>query len=130
MKQAKDLNLRVGETEEEEEGKKNKERHTNKKMLMAWLPLLCRGSNGIDAPVLSSTERIELERILEGMISTLDDEEEQEQVLSLWLHHFSYCPSSDWPNLRSSYQNWCSSSRKLLIHSPLLPENSSALKPV
>ncbi|WCJ18720.1 hypothetical protein M5689_001049 [Euphorbia peplus] len=126
LKQAKDL--RVEETEEAEEGKKHQERQTNKNMLMAWLPLLCRGSNGIDAPVLSSTERIELERILEGMIGRLDEEDEKEQVLSLWLHHFSYCPSSDWPNLRSSYEKWCSSSRKLLIHSPLQGEKSSSLK--
>ncbi|XP_065870929.1 uncharacterized protein [Euphorbia lathyris] len=110
LKQAKDL--RVEETEEEEEGKKQQQRQTNKDMLMAWLPLLCRGSNGTDAPVLSSSERLEVERILEGMIETLD--EEQEQVLSLWLHHFSYCPSSDWPNLRSSYEKWCSSSRALM----------------
>ncbi|KAL9404439.1 hypothetical protein Peur_001411 [Populus x canadensis] len=74
-----------------------------------------RASNGTDAPVLSVRERAELERILEEMIEMLEHEEEQEQVLSLWLHHFTYSPSSDWPNLHASYARWCTASRKLLI---------------
>lgn len=85
------------------------------KMLMSWLPLLCRANNGTDAPVLSMAERAELERILEQVISSLEAEEEQEMVLSLWLHHFTYCPASDWPNLRTSYIQWYSAARTRFI---------------
>ncbi|KAG2301077.1 hypothetical protein Bca4012_059197 [Brassica carinata] len=85
-----------------------------KKMLISWLPLLCRASNGADKPVLRSAERAELAKVLEKMISELE-EEEQEQVLSLWLHHYTACSSSDWPDLNGSYVRWCHSSRKLLL---------------
>lgn len=84
------------------------------KMLQSWLPLLCRASNGTDAPVLSISERAELERVLEGIIEGLE-QEEQERVLSLWLHHFTHCPSSDWPNLHACFARWCSASRKQLL---------------
>ena len=110
FKQAKELGL-----EETEEGQREQERQTMMKMMMSWLPLLCRASNGSDAPVLRVRERAELERILEEMIERLEHEEEQEQVLSLWLHHFTCSPSSDWPNLHASYARWCTASRKLLI---------------
>ncbi|KAG6793216.1 hypothetical protein POTOM_002412 [Populus tomentosa] len=110
FKQAKELGL-----EETEEGQREQERQTMMKMMMSWLPLLCRASNGSDAPVLSVRERAELERTLEEMIERLEHEEEQEEVLSLWLHHFTYSPSSDWPNLHASYARWCTASRKLLI---------------
>ncbi|CAK7328477.1 unnamed protein product [Dovyalis caffra] len=111
FKQAKELGL-----DETEEGQREQQRQTKMKMLMCWLPLLCRASNGTDAPVLSMSERARLERILEEMIEMLEHEEEQEQVLSLWLHHFTYSLSSDWPNLHASYARWCTASRKLLIH--------------
>lgn len=101
---------------EDEESTKEHLRRTNMNMLMSWLPLLCRASNGTDTPVLSISERTELERILEQIIGTLEQEEEQEKVLSLWLHHFTYCPSSDWPNLHDCYTRWCTASRKLLRH--------------
>lgn len=101
--------------DEAEEGKREPQRQTKMKMLISWLPLLCRASTGTDAPVLSMRERAELEIILEEMIEMLEDEEQQEQVLSLWLHHFTYTPSSDWPNLRASYARWCTASRQLLI---------------
>ncbi|CAN8251681.1 unnamed protein product [Cochlearia groenlandica] len=100
-----------GEEEEEEE---EKWREIKKKMLMSWLPLLCRTSNGSDKPVLRIAEREEIERVLEKMISQLK-EEEQEQVLSLWLHHYTICSSSDWPDLNVSYLRWCHSSRQLLL---------------
>lgn len=90
-------------------------RQTKMKMLMSWLPLLCRHNNGTDTPTLSMPERAELERVLEEIISALGEEEEQECVLSLWLHHFTYCPASDWPNLRSCYTQWCSASRARLV---------------
>ncbi|KAL5787699.1 hypothetical protein ACOSP7_004648 [Xanthoceras sorbifolium] len=108
--QTKELGL-----EEKEEGKKEQQRQTKVKMLLSWLPLLCRASNGVDVPVLSISERSELEKVLEETIEMLEQEEEQEQVLSLWLHHFTYCPSSDWPNLHSSYARWYNASRKLLL---------------
>ena len=110
FKQAKDLGLY-----ETEESKKEQQRQTKKKMLLSWLPLLCRASNGTDVPILSMSERVELERVLEESIEMLEQEEDQEQVLSLWLHHFTHCPSSDWPNLHASYTRWCNASRKLLV---------------
>ncbi|XP_049389461.1 uncharacterized protein LOC125853764 [Solanum stenotomum] len=106
----------IGKISEDEESTKEHLRRTNMNMLMSWLPLLCRASNGTDAPVLSISERAELDRILEQIIGTLEQEEEQEKVLSLWLHHFTYCPSSDWPNLHDCYTRWCTASRKLLLH--------------
>nr|KJB77538.1 hypothetical protein B456_012G142400 [Gossypium raimondii] len=105
FKQMKDM-----DSDETEEGS----RQTKMKMLTSWLPLLCRGSNGTDMPVLSLSERAELEKILEDTVDMLQHKE-QEQVLSLWLHHFTYCPSSDWPNLHASYARWCTTSRKLLL---------------
>ncbi|KAJ8775095.1 hypothetical protein K2173_020099 [Erythroxylum novogranatense] len=110
LKEARNLGL-----EEMEEGKRELQRQTKLKMLMSWLPLLCRASNGTDVPVLNTSERTELERVLEELIEMVEREEDQEQVLSLWLSHFSYSPSSDWPNLYKSYARWCTASRKLLI---------------
>ncbi|EYU18473.1 hypothetical protein ABFS82_02G059100 [Erythranthe guttata] len=120
IKQAKEMGK-----EEEEEEKEDQEtntpseeqhiRQTKMKMLMSWLPLLCRANNGTDAPILSMGERAEMERILEAIISTLREEDEQECVLSLWLHHFTYCPASDWPNLRSCYTRWYSVTRARLV---------------
>ncbi|KAF7803725.1 uncharacterized protein G2W53_042836 [Senna tora] len=101
--------------DESEEGKMEQCLPTKLKMLQTWLPLLCRGSNGTDAPVLSMSERGELEKVLEESIEELEVEEEQEQVLSLWLHHFTHSPSSDWPNLHACYTRWCSASRKQFL---------------
>ena len=110
IKQAKD----IGEGEEvQDEPRRQHIRQTKLKMLMSWLPLLCRANNGTDAPILSMAERAGLENILEEMIGSLDAEE-QETVLSLWLHHFTYCSVSDWPNLRSSYTRWYGTSRTKL----------------
>ncbi|XP_051146600.1 uncharacterized protein LOC127262115 [Andrographis paniculata] len=89
-------------------------RETNMKMLVSWLPLLCRAHNGIDAPILSVAERAELEKTLEEMISSLE-EDEQEVVLSQWLHHFTCSPASDWPNLRTCYTQWYNASRSRLL---------------
>ncbi|KAJ7013606.1 hypothetical protein NC653_003304 [Populus alba x Populus x berolinensis] len=85
---------------------------------MAWLALSAEArlqGSLVKVSVLSVRERAELERTLEEMIDRLEHEEEQEEVLSLWLHHFTYSPSSDWPNLHASYARWCTASRKLLI---------------
>lgn len=98
---------------DEEESEKHAQ--TKLQMLISWLPLLCRGSNGTDAPVLSIGERREVELVLGEMIGTLQGDE-QEQVLAIWLHHFTYSASSDWPNLHASYGHWYSASRNLIIH--------------
>ncbi|KAM1317442.1 hypothetical protein ACFX13_002815 [Malus domestica] len=95
----------LGMDETDDESKKQ-HKQTKMQMLMSWLPLLCRASNGTDVPVLSIGERAELERVLEETIEMLEEEEDQEKVLSLWLHHFTHCSSSDWPNLHASYARW------------------------
>ncbi|KAI9121696.1 hypothetical protein K1719_008729 [Acacia pycnantha] len=92
---------------------------TKLKMLQTWLPFLCRAGNGTDAPVLSGSQRSELQKMLEETIEELEDEQEREHVLFLWLHHFTHS-SSDWPNLHGCYARWCSASRRQLI---LLQEN-------
>ncbi|KAH6789961.1 hypothetical protein C2S51_004967 [Perilla frutescens var. frutescens] len=114
IRQAKEMDMEGGGGRRTEQQQQHI-RETKMKMLMSWVPLLCRANNGTDAPVLSMTERAELERILEEVIATLDEEEEQEMVLSLWLHHFTYCPASDWPNLRACYTRWYTASRARLV---------------
>ncbi|KAI3712359.1 hypothetical protein L1987_70913 [Smallanthus sonchifolius] len=101
--------------EDNEEGTMKELRKIKMKMLMSWLPFLCRSSIGVDAPILSLNEKTELENVLGELIGSLKHEEEQEKVLSLWLHHFTHCLSSDWPNLHLYYDRWCTTSRKLLI---------------
>uniref|UniRef100_A0A0D9VL72 Uncharacterized protein n=1 Tax=Leersia perrieri TaxID=77586 RepID=A0A0D9VL72_9ORYZ len=83
-------------------------------LLRSWLPLLCRGSNGTDAPVLSSKERTEMVAVLDELIGKLEWEQ-QEEILALWLHHFAACPDTDWPNLESCYTRWYAESRRLLV---------------
>ncbi|XP_076915727.1 uncharacterized protein LOC143575170 [Bidens hawaiensis] len=101
-------------SEDDEEGAMEELRKVKMKMLMSWLPFLCRSSIGTDAPVLSINEKTELENVLGELIMCLKHEE-QESVLSLWLHHFTHCLSSDWLNLHQYYASWCTTSRKLLI---------------
>ncbi|KAK7246748.1 hypothetical protein RIF29_41618 [Crotalaria pallida] len=109
FKEAKDMGLY-----EVQESKMKEHMQVKFRMLQSWLPLLCRASNGTDVPALSIGERAELERVLEDIIERLE-QEEQEQVLSLWLHHFTLSPSSDWPNLHACFTRWCTASRKQLI---------------
>ncbi|XP_027338512.1 uncharacterized protein LOC113852438 [Abrus precatorius] len=110
LKEAKDVGL-----DEIEDRKMKLHMQVKLKMLQSWLPLLCRASsNGADAPALSISEKAELEKVLEDIIEELE-QEEQEQVLSLWLHHFTLCPSSDWPNLHACFARWCSAYRKQLL---------------
>ncbi|GMH03012.1 hypothetical protein Nepgr_004851 [Nepenthes gracilis] len=108
IKQAKEMG-------KEEEAGESRKQTMLKRMLMSWLPLLCRACNGTDAPVLSSGERTEVERALEETIEMLRQQEDREVVLSLWLHHFTYCPSSDWPNLYACYLRWCTASRQQFL---------------
>ncbi|KAI7744211.1 hypothetical protein M8C21_019458, partial [Ambrosia artemisiifolia] len=102
-------------SEDDEEGTMEELRKIKMKLLMSWLPFLCRSSIGTDAPILSFNQKTELEKVLGELIGSLKHEVEQEKVLSLWLHHFTHCPSSDWPNLHLYYDRWCTTSRKLLI---------------
>ncbi|KAL4352959.1 hypothetical protein GQ457_06G003420 [Hibiscus cannabinus] len=99
--------------QETEVGNKERLRQTKLEMLKSWLPLLCRASTGIGMPWLSTSESAELGKILEDAIDILQHDE-QEQVVSLWLHHFTYSPSTDWPNLHGPYARWCATSRKLV----------------
>ncbi|KAG0499593.1 hypothetical protein HPP92_004284 [Vanilla planifolia] len=87
-------------------------------MLRTWLPLLCRAGSGVGIPILEVVERAEMLRVLEGMVEMLD-REQQEEILALWLHHFTLCPESDWPNLESYYAGWYAESRKLVLQSSL-----------
>ncbi|KAL4588525.1 hypothetical protein LXL04_001416 [Taraxacum kok-saghyz] len=90
-------------------------RKVKMQLLMSWLPFLCRATIGVEAPVLTLNEKTEVEKVLGKLIESLKQEEEQEKVLSLWLHHYAFCPSSDWPNLHHYYDRWCTASRNLLI---------------
>ncbi|KAJ0988412.1 hypothetical protein J5N97_006768 [Dioscorea zingiberensis] len=83
-------------------------------MLTSWLPLFCRATNGTDTPILTSSERSETVRVLQETIEKLNWNQ-QEEVLALWLHHFTTSPDSDWPNLESCYTRWYAESRKLLL---------------
>ncbi|XAR53049.1 hypothetical protein NMG60_11021440 [Bertholletia excelsa] len=118
FKEAKDLG-----TDKDEESRREQLMQTKLNMLMSWLPLLCRASNGTDVPTLSMIERVDLEKVLEETINMLEREEDQEKVLSLWLHHFTCCPSSDWPDLLACYAKWCNAARKRL-----LPANNSRIE--
>ncbi|KAH7683837.1 hypothetical protein IHE45_05G209200 [Dioscorea alata] len=100
-----------GKEEEEEECSIAQRRMA---MLTSWLPLLCRATNGTDTPILTSTERAEMVRVLQATIEKLNWNE-QEEVLAIWLHHFTASPDSDWPNLESCYTRWYAESRKLLL---------------
>ncbi|KAI3933714.1 hypothetical protein MKW92_052580 [Papaver armeniacum] len=117
---------KMGQTDEMEKDQNNDDEYVTKmvrkhdeqrekkmKLLMSWLPFLCRASKGTDAPVLSTSDRVEVERAIEDLISTFR-KDQQEKVLALWLHHFTYCPLSDWPNLQSCYNSWLDASRKQL----------------
>ncbi|GER55527.1 ILI1 binding bHLH 1 [Striga asiatica] len=116
IKQAKEMkdNKKDG-TKTSKPPKPDLTNETKIKLLMTWLPLLCRASSGTDTPVLSMGERTELEMTLEEIISSLGEQEEQECVLSVWVHHFTRCPASDWPNLRQCYSRWYGSSRARLV---------------
>lgn len=110
FKQGKDMKASKGDTRKNEQYNQIK-----MEMLQTWLPLLCRATNGADVPVLSGLEKAEMERVLEETIGTLEEDEQQEKVLALWLDHFTHCSSSDWPNLLGAYLRWCDANRKLLL---------------
>ncbi|XP_050364570.1 uncharacterized protein LOC126783192 [Argentina anserina] len=118
LKYAKDMGVNEDSADDNVSKKEQLKRNEEKmqmQMLILWIPLLCIAPNGTDAPVLSVGERAELERVMAETIEMLEVED-QERVLSLWLHHFTYCSSSDWPNLHASYARWCNASRKHLLN--------------
>ncbi|KAF6150709.1 hypothetical protein GIB67_020792 [Kingdonia uniflora] len=82
------------------------------RLLFLWLPLFCYASNGISYPILSGCEKVEIERMIEEVISSLPVTD-QEIILKNWFQDFCII-SSDWPNLQNSYDQWCRASRKLL----------------
>ncbi|XP_068646536.1 BTB/POZ domain-containing protein At1g63850 [Aristolochia californica] len=82
-------------------------------LLALWLPLFCFASNGYTYPFLTCSEKTEMERVLEDLISALPPTD-QEIILLNWLQDFTIS-SSEWPNLQRCYDRWCRSSRKLLL---------------
>ncbi|CAL5427396.1 unnamed protein product [Camellia sinensis] len=82
------------------------------KLLVLWLPLFCYADNGLAYPVLTGSEKVETERAIDEVISSLPVVD-QEVVLTNWLQDFAISPS-EWPNLQISYDRWCQSTRKLV----------------
>ncbi|XP_077247128.1 BTB/POZ domain-containing protein At5g60050-like [Tasmannia lanceolata] len=82
------------------------------RLLILWLPLFCYASNGLTYPVMTGSEKDEMERVMEDVILSLPPSD-QEVILANWLQDFTIS-SSDWPNLQRCYDKWCRSSRKLL----------------
>ncbi|PIA31472.1 hypothetical protein AQUCO_04900047v1 [Aquilegia coerulea] len=84
------------------------------RLLILWLPLFCYASHdGLPYPTLTVTEKNEMEKMLDEVISSLPVAD-QEIILTNWLQDYIYC-NSDWPNLQKSYSQWCRTSRKLLM---------------
>lgn len=83
------------------------------RILALWIPLLCYASNGAGSPVLTGWEKRDMEAILGELIQGLPWED-QELILASWMEDFTFS-ASDWPDLRSCYDLWCRSSRKLLL---------------
>ncbi|CAN0909042.1 hypothetical protein LINGRAHAP2_LOCUS25605 [Linum grandiflorum] len=81
------------------------------RLLMVWLPVLCHANNGLAYPVLSTFEMLEVERAIDEVMSTLPGMD-QEVILTNWVHDYAIT-SSEWPNLQSSYDRWCQSTRQL-----------------
>ncbi|CAA6655743.1 unnamed protein product [Spirodela intermedia] len=82
------------------------------RILALWIPLLCYASNGAGSPVLTGWEKRDMEAILGELIQGLPWDD-QELILASWMEDFTFS-ASDWPDLRSCYDRWCLSSRKLL----------------
>ncbi|KAJ8548871.1 hypothetical protein K7X08_029852 [Anisodus acutangulus] len=81
-------------------------------ILLLWLPLFCYADNGLSYPVLTGYEKVEMEKTMDEVISTLPTID-QEVILSNWLQDFT-TTSSDWPNLQKPYDLWCHSTRELI----------------
>ncbi|KAL3328045.1 hypothetical protein AABB24_035616 [Solanum stoloniferum] len=81
-------------------------------ILVLWIPLLCYAENGLSYPVLTGYERVEMEKTMNELISTLPNID-QEVILTNWMQDFM-TTSSDWPNLHESYTHWCHSTREFI----------------
>ncbi|XP_009590559.1 uncharacterized protein LOC107816961 [Nicotiana tabacum] len=81
-------------------------------ILVLWLPLFCYADNGLSYPVLTGFEKVEMEKTMDELISSLPTID-QEVILTNWLQDFT-TTSSDWPNLQKSYDLWCQSTRELV----------------
>ncbi|TMW87398.1 hypothetical protein EJD97_020006 [Solanum chilense] len=79
-------------------------------ILVLWIPVLCFAENGVSYPVLTGYERLEMEKTMNDLISTLPSID-QEVILTNWMQDFM-TTSSDWPNLQESYDHWCHSTRE------------------
>ncbi|KAK2973666.1 hypothetical protein RJ640_029679 [Escallonia rubra] len=82
------------------------------RLLVLWLPLFCFADNGLAYPILTGYEKMEMERVMDDLISSLPALD-QEVILTNWLQDFTIC-SSDWPNLQLAYDRWCQTTRKLI----------------
>ncbi|CAN1254985.1 hypothetical protein LINPERPRIM_LOCUS8844 [Linum perenne] len=78
---------------------------------MVWMPVLCHANNGLTYPVLSTFEMLQVERAIDEVMATLPGMD-QEVILTNWIHDYA-STTSDWPNLQSSYDRWCQSTRQL-----------------
>ncbi|KAK9905228.1 hypothetical protein M0R45_000422 [Rubus argutus] len=107
LKYAKDMGGDEGDDDEEDKSMKERRQRKMQTEMLSQQRHRCA--------CFEHRQKAELERVLEDTIEMLEEEEDQERVLSLWLHHFTYCSSSDWPNLHASYARWCDALRKLLL---------------
>lgn len=82
------------------------------KLLVLWIPLFCHANNGVAYPILSSFEKVEIQRAMNEAISSLPAID-QEVILTNWVQDFAVS-ASDWPNLQLSYDRWCQSARQML----------------
>ncbi|KAJ8546536.1 hypothetical protein K7X08_032610 [Anisodus acutangulus] len=73
--------------------------------------------HGLSYPVLTGYEKVEMEKTMDEVISTLPTID-QEVILSNWLQDFT-TTSADWPNLQKSY--WIKVSFGSALESPPLP---------
>ncbi|CAI0416371.1 unnamed protein product [Linum tenue] len=81
------------------------------RLLVVWLPVLCHANNGLTYPVLTSIEKVGVERAIDDVMATLPGMD-QEVILTNWIHDYTVT-ASDWPNLQVSYDRWCQSTREL-----------------
>ncbi|PON68232.1 BTB/POZ domain protein [Parasponia andersonii] len=83
------------------------------RLLLLWLPLFCHAGNGFAYPVLTYFEKADVERAIDQAIWSLPPMD-QEVILTNWIQDFAIS-ASDWPNLQSSYDRWCQSTRNLVV---------------
>ncbi|KAK4348204.1 hypothetical protein RND71_034543 [Anisodus tanguticus] len=79
--------------------------------VVLWMKLWCNGAyllacllflyHGLSYPVLTGYEKVEMEKTMDEVISTLPTID-PEVILSNWLQDFT-TTSADWPNLQKSY---------------------------